>query len=158
MLLALVLKLRGVDLRVSRAELVGAALLGLMLPFLGNGFVAIGDAGVTRLFKNGIGSALRTARRAAWIAVSRGCSRADFVAGYLPLSRAIDLDNQIGRLLFLQVPLLKRFDAVSTGRNRGERDRERVTVDNRLGLHSEERAPERASTRRTPCSRPGWSR
>ena len=42
-LLAVVLKLRGVDLRVSRAELAGAALLGLMLPFLGNGLVAIGE-------------------------------------------------------------------------------------------------------------------
>jgi len=43
-LLAVVLKLRGVDLRVSRAELAGSALLGLMLPFLGNGFVAVGES------------------------------------------------------------------------------------------------------------------
>ena len=42
-LLAVVLKVRGVDLRVTRIELAGAALLGLMLPFLGNGFVAIGE-------------------------------------------------------------------------------------------------------------------
>jgi drug/metabolite transporter (DMT)-like permease len=42
-LLALVLRLRGVDLRVTRTELAGSALLGLMLPFLGNGFVAIGE-------------------------------------------------------------------------------------------------------------------
>jgi drug/metabolite transporter (DMT)-like permease len=42
-LLAVVLKVRGVDLRVTRVELAGAALLGLMLPFLGNGFVAIGE-------------------------------------------------------------------------------------------------------------------
>jgi len=46
-LLALVLKLRGVDLRVSRAELAGSALLGLMLPVLGNGFVAIGESSGT---------------------------------------------------------------------------------------------------------------
>jgi drug/metabolite transporter (DMT)-like permease len=43
-LLAVVLKLRGVDLRVSRAELAGSALLGLMLPFLGNGLVAVGES------------------------------------------------------------------------------------------------------------------
>ncbi len=42
-LLAVVLKVRGVDLRVTRIELAGSALLGLMLPFLGNGFVAIGE-------------------------------------------------------------------------------------------------------------------
>lgn len=43
LLLGGLLALRGVDVRVSRAELAGAALLGLMLPFLGNGFVAIGE-------------------------------------------------------------------------------------------------------------------
>ncbi|MBI3977053.1 MAG: hypothetical protein HY331_02595 [Chloroflexi bacterium] len=74
-----------------------------------DGFVAIGDASSTRLYKNGIGSALLTARQAAEIAIYQGCSRADFVASYLPLCRAIDGDNRIGKLLFLEVPVLKRF-------------------------------------------------
>lgn len=43
-LLAVVLRFRGVDLRVSRAELAGAAVLGLMLPFLGNGLVSVGES------------------------------------------------------------------------------------------------------------------
>lgn len=43
LLLGLLLKLRGVDIKVTRAELGGAALLGLLLPLLGNGFVAIGE-------------------------------------------------------------------------------------------------------------------
>src|SRR3954466_13311351 len=42
--LAAILTFRGVDLRVTRTELAGSALLGLMLPFLGNGFVAIGES------------------------------------------------------------------------------------------------------------------
>jgi drug/metabolite transporter (DMT)-like permease len=42
--LALVLRLRGIDLRISRAELGGAAVLGLMLPFLGNGLVSVGES------------------------------------------------------------------------------------------------------------------
>jgi drug/metabolite transporter (DMT)-like permease len=42
--LAVLLRFRGVDLRVTRTELAGSALLGLMLPFLGNGFVAIGES------------------------------------------------------------------------------------------------------------------
>src|SRR5436190_21978140 len=42
-LLGALLASRGVDVRVTRAELGGAALLGLMLPLLGNGFVAIGE-------------------------------------------------------------------------------------------------------------------
>ena len=41
--LAVVLKLRGIDLGVTRGELAGSALLGLMLPFLGNGLVAVGE-------------------------------------------------------------------------------------------------------------------
>lgn len=43
LLLGGLLALRGVDLRVTRAEFAGAALLGLLLPLLGNGFVAIGE-------------------------------------------------------------------------------------------------------------------
>lgn len=43
LLLGGLLALRGVDISVSRAELAGAALLGLMLPLLGNGMVAIGE-------------------------------------------------------------------------------------------------------------------
>jgi len=44
-------------------------------PLYGNGFVAIGDSGVTRLYKNGIGSALRTARSSARTALFFGPSR-----------------------------------------------------------------------------------
>ncbi len=43
LLLGSLLALRGIDVRVTRRELAGAALLGLMLPLLGNGFVAIGE-------------------------------------------------------------------------------------------------------------------
>ncbi len=75
----------------------------------GDGFVAIGDASATRLYKNGIGSALATAERAAWTAIHQGCAKQDFVTNYLPLCRAIDSDNRIGRVLFLEVPLLKHF-------------------------------------------------
>lgn len=42
-LLGVVLSLRGIDVRVRAPELAGAALLGMLLPFLGNGFVAIGE-------------------------------------------------------------------------------------------------------------------
>ncbi|MEZ0578333.1 EamA family transporter [Nocardioides sp. MH1] len=43
-LLAVVLRVRGVPIRVSRSELMGAALVGLTLPMLGNGLVAIGES------------------------------------------------------------------------------------------------------------------
>ncbi|MHB1415531.1 MAG: NAD(P)/FAD-dependent oxidoreductase [Chloroflexota bacterium] len=83
--------------------------VGLGTNIADGGFVAIGDASASRLYKNGIGSALATAERAAWTAVHRGCGKADFAASYLPLCRAIHADNRFGRFLFLQVPLLKRF-------------------------------------------------
>jgi len=86
--------------------------VGLARNIVADGFVAIGDASATRLYKNGIGSALATAERAAWTTIHRGCTRADFEASYLPLCRSINADNRIGRLLFLQVPLLKRFGVV----------------------------------------------
>jgi hypothetical protein len=69
--------------------------------------VVVGDGAVTRLYKNGIGSALATSRRAAWTAIYRGVRRADFAHGYLPLCRSIARDNRAGRLLLLQVPALK---------------------------------------------------
>jgi flavin-dependent dehydrogenase len=87
--------------------------VGLAQHVCDDGFVAIGDAGATRLYKNGIGSALAAAERAAWTAVTHGCARADFERHYMPLCRRIDRDNWFGKLLFLEVPLLKRFGPVA---------------------------------------------
>jgi len=63
-------------------------------------FVAIGDAAVTRLYKDGIGSALLTARQAAGTMVSHGYSAADFSRHYAPLCRRIASDNVWGKWLF----------------------------------------------------------
>lgn len=65
-----------------------------------DGFVAIGDASVSRLYKDGIGSALRTARQAALTAAYYGISGEVFRRHYLPLCRAIDRDNRFGNVLF----------------------------------------------------------
>ena len=63
-------------------------------------FVAVGDAAVSRLYKDGIGSSLLTAREAARTVVYHGLSREDFERYYQPFCRSIDRDNQWGRLLF----------------------------------------------------------
>lgn len=68
-------------------------------PF-GDGFVTVGDAGVTRLYKDGIGAALTTARQAAHTAVYHGVSRAAFRRHYQPTVSALNRDNAYGRLLF----------------------------------------------------------
>jgi flavin-dependent dehydrogenase len=62
--------------------------------------VFIGDSGVTRLYKDGIGAAYRTAKAAATTAVLHGVSAADFENHYAPVCRGIERDNGIGRKIF----------------------------------------------------------
>lgn len=62
--------------------------------------VLVGDCGVTRLYKDGIGAAYHTAKAAAEAAVRHGVSAAVFRRHYLPVYRGIARDNQYGRVLF----------------------------------------------------------
>lgn len=71
-------------------------------PF-GDRVVFIGDSGVTRLFKDGIGAAYRTAKAAAETAAFAGVSAEDFRAHYWPKCRDIDVDNKIGKAIFALV-------------------------------------------------------
>jgi NADH:ubiquinone reductase (H+-translocating) len=68
--------------------------------YYADGFVAVGDAAVSRLYKDGIGSALRTSREAAGTAAHHGFSRRAFRRHYKPLCRRIDRDNRWGKALF----------------------------------------------------------
>lgn len=68
--------------------------------FFADHMVVVGDAAVTRLYKDGIGSAFITAEAAARTAIQRGIGRSDFSALYRPACRGIALDNRYGRLLF----------------------------------------------------------
>jgi flavin-dependent dehydrogenase len=63
-------------------------------------FVAVGDACVTRLYKDGIGSAVVTASAAVDTALHHGVSRTAFARHYAPVCRAIAHDNQYGRAVF----------------------------------------------------------
>ena len=69
-------------------------------PAYGDRLVIIGDSGTTRLFKDGIGAAYRTAKAAAKTAVFHGVSAEDFKNHYAPLCRAINKDNQVGKVVF----------------------------------------------------------
>lgn len=71
--------------------------------------VLVGDCGVTRLYKDGIGSAYRTAKAAAKAAVFSGVSSEDFRKHYLPTYREIAADNRFGRLIFTVVHAIKAF-------------------------------------------------
>lgn len=71
--------------------------------------VLIGDAGVTRLYKDGIGAAFRTSKAAAETAVLFGVSRVDFHRHYRPICRAIEADNRVGRVIFAGSVLLRKL-------------------------------------------------
>jgi flavin-dependent dehydrogenase len=62
--------------------------------------VACGDAGSTRLFKDGIGAAYLMGKAAAKTAVFHGVSRAHFERNYYPVYRSIIVDNLFGKILY----------------------------------------------------------
>lgn len=84
------------------------AVRGVEKPFADR-FLFIGDCGVTRLYKDGIGAAYRTAKAAARAAVFGGISEAAFRRHYLPVCRSIAGDNRIGKVAFLVTRLARRF-------------------------------------------------
>jgi hypothetical protein len=71
--------------------------------------VAVGDCGVTRLYKDGIGAAYRMAKSAATAAVFQGISAEDFRGHYLPACRAISTDNSVGKFIFAVNGLFRRI-------------------------------------------------
>lgn len=70
--------------------------------------VFIGDSGVTRLNKDGIGGAYRTAKAAASTAIFNGVSEKDFKLHYWPTCKHINFDNQIGKFIFLFTGLIQK--------------------------------------------------
>jgi flavin-dependent dehydrogenase len=78
-------------------------------PPFGDRVVFVGDAGVTRLYKDGIGAAYRTAKAAASTAVFEGVSAGDFRQHYWPACKRIEADNAIGRWIFAATALVQRL-------------------------------------------------
>ena len=78
----------------------------------GDRWVAVGDASITRLYKDGIGSAFHTAKAAMSAAIELGVSNRAFRHGYGPVCRAIRRDNRYGRWLFGLWSLTLRFPAL----------------------------------------------
>lgn len=72
---------------------------GVARPY-GNRLIFLGDCGVTRLYKDGIGAAYRSAKVAAATAIFQGVSADDLRKHYLPTCRAVTLDNTIGKFIF----------------------------------------------------------
>ncbi len=84
----------------------GINVRGAEQPFA-DGMVFIGDSGVNRLYKDGIGGAYRTAKAAAKTAIFHGISANDFRRHYLPVCRALAVDNGIGKVVFMVTRLIQ---------------------------------------------------
>mgnify|MGYP001820037087 FL=1 len=77
-------------------------------PAYGDRLVLVGDSGATRLLKDGIGGAYRTAKAAARTAVFRGVDAESFRQHYAPLCRKINRDNVVGKFLFAVAGLVQK--------------------------------------------------
>jgi flavin-dependent dehydrogenase len=77
-------------------------------PF-GDRLIFIGDCGISRLYKDGIGAAYKTAKAAATTAVFQGISSEDFKTRFWPACQKLERDNRIGKLIFSSVGLIQHF-------------------------------------------------
>ena len=69
----------------------------------------VGDCGVSRLYKDGIGAAYRTAKACAATAVYQGVSKDCFEKFYLPACRRLKRDNRLGKLMFSGAVVFRRL-------------------------------------------------
>lgn len=82
--------------------------------FYGDRAVIVGDACVSKLYKDGIGSAFITGRAAASCALLSGISAEAFAKSYYPTCAEIAKDNRYGAvLLFYLAPLIGRLPGVA---------------------------------------------
>lgn len=79
---------------------------GPVRPF-SNRVVLVGDCGMTRLYKDGIGAAYEIAKALATTAVLEGVSERDFSIHFFPACKRMARDNGIGKLCFLAVSLIR---------------------------------------------------
>jgi flavin-dependent dehydrogenase len=77
--------------------------------------VLIGDCAATRLYKDGIGAAYRTAKAAAVTAVFEGVGAGDFLRSYWPACRAINHDNALGNIVFAVTRAIQRGEYSQKG-------------------------------------------
>lgn len=75
----------------------------------GDRIVFVGDCGVSRLYKDGIGAAYRTAKACAVTAIFHGVSERDFRAHYWKSCQRLSWDNRIGKALFLGSSFFRRL-------------------------------------------------
>ena len=81
----------------------------------GDRIVWIGDSGVARLYKDGIGSAYRVAKAAAKTVVHHGVADEDFRRHFWPACKRIDNDNSIAKVIFAVSGLVQKLRFLRRG-------------------------------------------
>ncbi len=76
--------------------------------------VMCGDAGSTRLFKDGLGAAYLMGKAAAKTAVLQGVSSDDFRIGYAPTYKNIIIDNYYGHILYGVIGIYRKFGLLTS--------------------------------------------
>lgn len=79
-----------------------------LIPFADR-VVICGDAGSTRLFKDGLGAAYLMGKAAAKTAVFEGVGKEHFQSMYFPVYKSIMVDNLYGKGLFAVTDLFKKY-------------------------------------------------
>ncbi len=87
---------------------------GAHVPFADR-VVFIGDCGVSKLYKDGIGAAYIAAKAATTTAIFKGISGKDFQQHYLPACKRISTDNTIGKAIFASTVLVKKIKYAQRG-------------------------------------------
>jgi flavin-dependent dehydrogenase len=77
--------------------------------------VLCGDAGSTRLFKDGLGAAYIMGKAAAKTAIFHGISKNHFRDHYQPVYKSIMVDNLYGKFLFAVTDLHKEYKTLTNG-------------------------------------------
>jgi flavin-dependent dehydrogenase len=77
--------------------------------------VICGDAGSTRLFKDGLGAAYLMGKAAAKTAVFRGVGENDFRTDYYPVYRDIVVDNFFGKYLYMITDIYRKNGILTKG-------------------------------------------
>jgi flavin-dependent dehydrogenase len=97
--------------------------------------VMCGDAGSTRLYKDGLGAAYLMGKAAAKTAVFQGVSKEHFKNDYYPVYKSIIIDNWFGIYLYSVIGLYRKYGFLTKGMVRVVRD-EQQDPDNPRRLSS----------------------
>lgn len=77
--------------------------------------VLIGDSATSKLYKNGIGAAYKTAKAAATTALLKGISKEDFETHYAPACQKLEKDNKIGKVIFSFTEIIQKAGFIKKG-------------------------------------------